>query len=599
VPGEPVDRFASAVSRRGELLLTIKRRHAAVAGAMLTALLFQGTTLAAEPERITQPIQATRADLDPQRTYAAPSLAVHPDNPQLIVGGTLEFRQKQCQLIRSTDGGTTWRFVENPPVLNSFPYCLHNNSNAFQAPVAWGRGNNLYMLSVGWDEQDTRSKVSIVLHRSTDAGDSWSSTVVRDARATERDGINENNRPVTDIAVDTRGSQDIVYVSYRRGYSGTTSGNGRPSMPMVAVSTDSGQTFSEPVPVIADQFEQAATRDGAIRSTTTVANATTTTAVPGSLASQPNQAANFGGGNPSITLDDRGNVYAAWKSAYSNISPAPPAGIFLSRSTDRGATWTVTQIRPFGYQNGSAFIIPQVEWTRGGGPDGTLHVVYDGSDRPETNSYSTIYYTRSTDNGQTWSDPVRLPDVDEAELVGQYIANLSAAPNGRLDVAWWDTRDDPGIRSNDVYYTYSTDGGRTWARNIRVSDQTIDRRFGVWGNNFDQNSPPGLASVNQYAIFGWDDTRFSRGEGGPVLAEDPVAAGVGVGGGVQDIFVSTVQFAAVGGGASSAAKAVLAGVVGLVAVGLVLLLVTMSSRRKDGPARPRRAAEPKSEAPVG
>ena len=46
--------------------------------------------------------------------------------------------------------------------------------------------------------------------------------------------------------------------------------------------------------------------------------------------------------------------------------------------------------------------------------------------------------------------------------------------------------------------------------NIRMSDQTIDRRYGVWGNNFDQNSPPAVPT-NQFAIMGWDDTRFSTG----------------------------------------------------------------------------------------
>jgi hypothetical protein len=156
-----------------------------------------------------------------------------------------------------------------------------------------------------------------------------------------------------------------------------------------------------------------------------------------------------------------------------------------------------------------------------------------------------------------------------------------------VDVAWWDTRDDPGIRANDVYYTYSEDGGETWARNMRITDQTIDRRFGVWGNNYDQNSPVSLASVNEYAIIGWDDTRFSRGDDGEIVASDPVLD-AGIGSGTQDIFVSTVQFTAVGGGASKTAKIVLAGVIGLLAVGLILLVIAMSSRRRAGePAGPK------------
>ncbi|MFN2638213.1 MAG: hypothetical protein ABR585_14445, partial [Gemmatimonadaceae bacterium] len=107
----------------------------------------------------------------------------------------------------------------------------------------------------------------------------------------------------------------------------------------------------------------------------------------------------------------------------------------------------------------------------------------------------------------------------------------------------------------------------------------------VWGNNFDQNSPPSLASTNQYALFAWDDTRLSRGEGGPLLADNPIPT-QGIGGGVQDIFVADAQFAAVGGGTSKTAKLVLAGVVGLFVVGLILLLVGLGGRRRRGADSP-------------
>lgn len=575
------------------------RRLAALAAAG-AVLLAQGSAMAADPLRVTKPVQVTKEDVDPLRTYAAPSLLVHPDDPETIVAGTLEFRSKQCKLMRSTDGGSSWKTLDNPPALSSYPFCLHNNSNAFQAPLAWGRNNNLYMLTVGWDVQDTRNKVSIILHRSTDLGDTWTSSMVRDARATEQDGVNENNRPVTQIVVDRNaGNDDIVYAAYRRGWNGTKPGNSRPSMAMVAVSSDGGRSFAEPVAVVGNFFEQGGERSNAIRSTTTVPSTTSTTAPPaGSLAAQPDQSANFGGGNPSITLDDDGNVYSAWKSATANIDPSPPAGIYLSRSSDKGKTWTVTQVRPPSYETGSAFVIPYVEWTSEGGSDGTLHLVYGGTDKPEVASYGNIFYTRSGDGGKTWTEPKLLPDEDPELLNGKYIPNISVAPNGRIDVVWWDTRDDPGIRANDVYYTYSTDNGQTWAKNIRVTDQTIDRRFGVWGNNFDQNSPPSLASINSYAMIGWDDTRFSRGEDGEVLASDPVTGGEGIGGGVQDIFVSAVQFTEVGAGASNVTKAVLAGVVGLVVVGLILLVIALASRSRTGAAAGEKPAKTKAPAEV-
>ena len=74
--------------------------------------------------------------------------------------------------------------------------------------------------------------------------------------------------------------------------------------------------------------------------------------------------------------------------------------------------------------------------------------------------------------------------------------------------------------------------------------------------------PPALASTNQFVLLGWDDTRFSTGEDGKIVLADPVGS-QGIGGGVQDIFISAVRFEKIGAGTSKAAQIVLAGVVGL------------------------------------
>ena len=57
----------------------------------------------------------------------------------------------------------------------------------------------------------------------------------------------ENDRPVVGLAVDSRGSQDIVYVAFRQGFPNTVSPNARPQEPAVVVSTDGGKTFANPV----------------------------------------------------------------------------------------------------------------------------------------------------------------------------------------------------------------------------------------------------------------------------------------------------------------------------------------------------------------
>jgi len=49
---------------------------------------------------------------------------VNPEDPNIIVGGFIEFRARKCGLIRSTDGGASWRILEATPEIPSQPYCL-------------------------------------------------------------------------------------------------------------------------------------------------------------------------------------------------------------------------------------------------------------------------------------------------------------------------------------------------------------------------------------------------------------------------------------------------------------------------------------------
>jgi hypothetical protein len=350
----------------------------------------------------------------------------------------------------------------------------------------------------------------------------------------------------------------------------------------VLVSKDGGRTFAPPVAISGTFFnDNPNVVNQALTARTTIPNTTTTTAPANTLGANPANPANYGsaGNGQGLAMDTKGNLYYGWMFSSANVTPGIPSGIALSKSTDQGKTWKTTMVQPPSYQNRQNV---RLAWSPEGGAQGTLHMVWEGSLHPEVNSFAETMYSRSTDGGNTWSAPTRLSDTDPAKLVGNYLPNVQVAPDGRVDVAFWDTRDDPGIRSNDVYYTYSTDNGKTWSKNIRVTDQTVDRRFGVWGNNFDQNSPPSLTSTNEYAMFAWDDTRNSRPDNTVgVSPADPTISG-GIGGGVQDIFTSAYQFKALGGGTSKAAKGVIAGVIGLVVVGLALIIAALVTRGRRG-----------------
>jgi len=63
------------------------------------------------------------------------------------------------------------------------------------------------------------------------------------------------------------------------------------------------------------------------------------------------------------------------------------------------------------------------------------------------------------------------------------------------------------LRFQDVYYADSADGGRSVAKNIRITDRIIDRNIGVWSNNSHIHANVGIASGPDTVYFAWQDTR--------------------------------------------------------------------------------------------
>ena len=542
-------------------------------------LLLQAEAPAAGPPALTKPAQATKVDLDPGRLYSSPAMAVDPKNQLRIVGGWADLRTRRCGIVRSVDGGRSWVRPDAAPNTATFPFCSQSQGGVIQTPMAFGGDGMLYMALNGWGtEEAARTGGAVMVARSSDLGDSWETTVVRNAREKTGDDA-ENIRPVQSIAVDAKGgSDDVIFVTFSRSRANPPAPNAVPSNPMVAVSRDGGRTFGEAVDLSQGVFESQAVRDQALAAVTTTTAApgptsTTTTVPANSKAAQPNQVANFGSAgsrNGMIArLDSKGTAYVTWPTGTVNLAASPPGGLALSKSTDGGKTWSSAISIPFSYENatgGPAGAYPQFAINK---KTDSLHIVYNRNPTPDLAGASEVYNRVSHDGGATWSEAKPLSDDDPKLYGGQFFPNLSIAPNGRIDVVWWDTRDIQGLRGTDAYYAYSVDDGKSWSKNIRLTDQSIDRKLGIWGNNYDIASQPGVASTNAYAVFGWDDTRNSDLTFGDSRT---------TGGGLQDVYVAAAQFETIGGGSSNAAKVVLAGIAGLVFVGLMLVLAAVVTK---------------------
>ena len=538
-------------------------RRLAVLAAGLTLLTAAGASASSGPT-LTKPTQLTKDDLNPGRTYSSPDFVADPANPLIIVGSYVELRTRRCGLVRTTDGGQTWTRLDpanSNPSLSSYPNCNSSARGTFEDQVAFGRNGAIYMALTGWDAQDggLGSNPSILVSKSTDLGNTWQPIVARNNRG-KTDTAQEADRPVTGIAVDSKsGPADIVYVTASRRSPGFTAPNAAPNQPIIMVSTDGGKTFADPVDMEDSWAKDPKNITGTIPDDKKIPN-------------------NVSGFNPIATVANNGTFYSLWERRTSNVTPSPNFAYYVSKSTDHGKTWTTSQVAPFDYHTGS-FVT--VTWGPSGGPQGTLHAVANGTEDPTVANYADVYYYNSTDGGKTWSPRKNVTDDDAKLLLNQSFPNVAVAPDGRVEMAWFDTRNDPGTRGNDVYLATSTDNGKTWSKNVRVSDQLIDRKIGVFGNNADVNAPPGLAATNKETIVGWDDTR-----NGDAVGQ------------AQDIYTANLQYQKLGGGTSKAAKTALAGVVGLLVVGLALLVVAMATRGRRAEAAGATAAAPKDKTRV-
>jgi hypothetical protein len=126
-----------------------------------------------------------------------------------------------------------------------------------------------------------------------------------------------------------------------------------------------------------------------------------------------------------------------------------------------------------------------------------------------------VHFVRSTDRGETWSAPVRVNDDVPAGNAWQWFGTMAVAGDGRIDVIWNDTRDDPAGIISELRYASSSDGGATWSAS-EVLSPTFDPHLG-WpdqnklGDYYDMVSDRVGAHVAYAATFnGEQDVYYLR-----------------------------------------------------------------------------------------
>src|SRR5678809_1196692 len=81
---------------------------------------------------------------------------------------------------------------------------------------------------------------------------------------------------------------------------------------------------------------------------------------------------------------------------------------------------------------------------------------------PSGRSTTDVMFVRSTDGGLTFSAPHRVND-DGLTNKWHWFGTFAVAPNGRLDAVGYDTRNAANNTDSQLFYSWSTDAGVTWA----------------------------------------------------------------------------------------------------------------------------------------
>ena len=183
----------------------------------------------------------------------------------------------------------------------------------------------------------------------------------------------------------------------------------------------------------------------------------------------------------SAVVDPAGNVYLAW-SAYSKaVGARGMVNLYVSRSTDNGKTWTAKRIDNSAAAPGceeeecsEGYLGAQIAVTSDS--DGTLYALWSAGH--SSREPQRIYFSSSTDGGENWLPRVGVsyaePGVEHA------FPAIAAGSAGDVRIAWMDARNTSPSRKTpywNTYYRSSSNGGATWADEIRLSGYVPGYRY--------------------------------------------------------------------------------------------------------------------------
>lgn len=168
-------------------------------------------------------------------------------------------------------------------------------------------------------------------------------------------------------------------------------------------------------------------------------------------------------------IDSHGNIFFSWDSFDKAGSQKGngPVTLWVTKSTDGGLHWTRTVIDESGaplpcHPCGYAYLSAQM--TLRIGSDNTIYLLWNGSVQLTNFVPERIFFSRSTDDGQTYSPRVQVSDAPAG--VEHCFPAIAVGPEaGDLRIGWMDTR----TGKWNVFFRDSEDGGVDFGPTTQIS----------------------------------------------------------------------------------------------------------------------------------
>ena len=151
-------------------------------------------------------------------------------------------------------------------------------------------------------------------------------------------------------------------------------------------------------------------------------------------------------GPPVVDIYNTHNIYIPFvrnTPVIPGVSGGPPYSLWVAKSTDGGSTWTRNQVASLGDHNPQN-LFPEMTVDKAG----NLYYTWSQTQGPSSDSSGLtgeqdVYYTFSTDRGTTWAAPIPLTQESNDSAVMPWMV---AGDSGRVDLVYY--KANSGLNSN-------------------------------------------------------------------------------------------------------------------------------------------------------